>query len=156
MFYLLVENLHHVYLVLTTALFKRYPYRFTNIPSTYLRETSARPPRYHYITSNYLRDSMSDGRSFNDFHQMLFSPYTFIISTQIVKILTFFYQVIILFNDDFLLLHIIVKLGNKKASRLITQEVKTFAYCFIFKLMKRNSVHFFVTITHPFPLFLSL
>ena len=54
MFYLIVEILHSGYLVLTAALCKRLHHRFPDIPSPNYH-------RYHRITSDYHRESLSDG-----------------------------------------------------------------------------------------------
>ena len=67
LFYLQFEILHHGYLGLTTALYKRCPYM------------SARPLHnldtvYHYITSDFLRDSCSNGPLHN-FPQMSCGPH---------------------------------------------------------------------------------
>ena len=48
MFYLHIEILHHWYLGLTTALYKRFLI-FIDIPSPYIRVNSAWPPRNHRV-----------------------------------------------------------------------------------------------------------
>ena len=70
--YLNVEFLHHGYWGLTTGLYKRCPYRFTDIP-----------PRYHHITSDFLAPRLTFRRTTTHF-------------TKIVS--KFFQQVIILLN----------------------------------------------------------